>query len=299
MRICFPHGGRMCAPLGLAALFIVLAGCGGGSFNIAANKGPQTNAAPAPAPPAVAPPAPVPPPAAPPAPSNSSGQPSVPAGAAAYSDIQSKPGWQACTARRNGAPCASGRGNAVFSLAQGVKSPSMDGQAAQFSLRGPVGYSNVLWWNQLGGNDGAHNFVYELYVYLTQPNAPQSLEFDINQSVASDGRKYIFGTECDLKASHLWHNWDTAHAVWRNTSVPCTPFPAYTWNHLVLQFQRTSNDQILFVSVTINGVTHYFNNRFAPEPISADELNVAFQMDGNAAQTPYSVWLDKVTLRAW
>jgi hypothetical protein len=38
---------------------------------------------------------------------------------------------------------------------------------------------------------------------------------------------------------------------------------------------------------------------FNPQASSVAELNVAFQMDGNYAQTPYSVWLDKVTLSYW
>ncbi len=184
-------------------------------------------------------------------------------------------------------------------MSAGVKSPSLDGQAAQFNLAGPVGYSNALWWKQLGGNNGAHNFIYDLYVYITQPNLPQALEFDVNQTASDKNLKFIFGTECDLQATHLWQNWDTAHATWQNTSVPCTAFAAYTWNHLVLQFQRTSNDKLVFVSVTINGQTHYFNRQFDPMRTSASELNVAFQMDGNFRQTPYSVWLDKVTLTAW
>ncbi len=174
----------------------------------------------------------------------------------------------------------------------------MDGQAAQFSISGPVGYSNALWWKELGGNNAAHNFTYDLYVYITQPNLPQSLEFDVNQSISDKNLKFIFGTECDLQGTHTWHNWDTAHAKWQSTSVPCTPFPPYTWNHLVLQFQRTANDRINFVSVSINGQTHYFNKQFNPERMSAFELNVAFQMDGNSRQSPYSVWLDKVTLTA-
>lgn len=303
MQFCSCDRARVCAVFASTVIFTTLTACGGASFNLMKSMAPPAfNGIPggaAPGPAAIPPPTSSPPPMASPTPTTSGSQPSVPASAVTYGNIQSKPGWQGCTAKLNGATCASGRGNAVFAMAQGIQSPSLDGQSAQFSLRGPVGYSNALWWNQLGGNDGAHNFVYDLYVYITQPNAPQSLEFDVNQSIASQGLKFIFGTECDLQATHVWHNWDTAHAKWRNTSVPCKPFPAYTWNHLVLQFQRMANNKILFVAVTINGQTHYFNKQFDPERTSAEELNVAFQMDGNSHQTPYSVWLDKVTLRAW
>ncbi len=245
---------------------------------------------PATAPPAgPAPTAASPPPASAPAPSTAG---------TSYSNIQALPGWQGCTKNANGGACASGIGNAAFSLRQGVNSPSMDGQAAQFSIAGPVGYSNALWWKDLPANNSFHNFTYDLYVFITQPNLPQSLEFDVNLSVNDSNLKFIFGTECDLQGTHTWHNWDTAHAVWRSTSVPCTAFAPYAWNHLVLQFQRTSNDLIRFLSVSVNGQTHYFNTQFSPERMGAFELNVAFQMDGNSRQSPYSVWLDKLTLTA-
>ncbi len=276
---------RNCALCWLVLTLVVLAGCGGLAVPSGRTQPPVVPVIP----PAGGDPAGNPPSVpAPPMP--------APAPATAGNAIQTLHGWQSCTAKLNGGPCASGRGNAVFSMRQGVTAPSLDGQAAQFSIAGPVGYSNALWWKELGGNNAAHNFTYDLYVYLIQPNLPQSLEFDVNQSVSDKNLKFIFGTECDLQGTHTWHNWDTAHAVWRSTSVPCTPFAPYTWNHLVLQFQRTANDMIRFVAVSINGETHYFNKQFSPERMSAFELNVAFQMDGNSRQAPYSVWLDKVTL---
>ncbi len=288
----------------LVSLTLALAGCGGASFKLAGNQ-PATNGPTGPNAGVGNPTAPGPPSGTPPGTLGGTQpipEPNPPAGSRSgqtYANIQSAPGWQSCTAKLNGRTCASGRGNAVFSMTPNIQSPSLDGKAAQFSIKGPVGYSNALWWRELGGNNNLHNFVYDLYVYLTQPTAPGSLEFDVNQTLSDKDLKLIFGTECDLQGTHLWHNWDTAHARWQNTSVPCTPFPAYTWNHLVLQFQRTSNDKVLFVSVSINGQTYYFNKQFDPMKVSASELDVAFQMDGNSRQTPYSVWLDKVTLFAW
>ena len=35
------------------------------------------------------------------------------------------------------------------------------------------------------------------------------------------------------------------------------------------------------------------------ESVNASELNVAFQMDGNGNNTPYSAWLDKVNFSVW
>jgi len=87
--------------------------------------------------------------------------------------------------------------------------------------------------------------------------------------------------------------------AWRHTSIACSELKAYSWHHLVLEFQRTSTPKVNFLAVTINGAKHYFNKLYAPRSSSANEINVAFQMDGNFKQQPYNVWLDNVTLVAY
>lgn len=217
------------------------------------------------------------------------------AGAATtYSNIDQMTGWQSCSV------CAGAGGNgpsASHSMKQNVASPSLDGKSVQFFLGGTTPYSNALWWKQLGANSTAANFVYDLYYYIKTPTAAQALEFDVNQS--RSGKKYIFGTECDIKATHTWRVWDNYNATWRSTGISCSVPKAYTWHHLILEFRRTSAPGVNFVSVTINGQKYYFNRTYTPRSTSASEINVAFQMDGNSSQTDYSVWLDRVMLTYW
>lgn len=210
---------------------------------------------------------------------------------ATYSSIQKMSGWQSCTG------CAGGAGNAAFSMVEYINPPSLDGASAQFNLGGSTPYSNALWWKQLGGNSSAHNFTYDLYFYLKTPSYAQALEFDVNQSV--NGRKYIFGTECDFKDLHVWRVYDSYHHRWVPTSVGCSRPSAYAWHHLALEFQRTNAGQANFVSVTLDGAKHYFNKLFSPQGVSVSEINVAFQMDGDKYQQHYSTWLDKVSLTYW
>ncbi len=215
-------------------------------------------------------------------------------GAILFSDIQKMPGWENCTV------CAGAGGNgtsASFSMQQNVAQPSMDKLAAQFNLGGSTPYSDALWWKQLGGNQFAHNFSYDLYFYIQNPGASQALEFDVNQSV--DGRKYIFGTQCNLQGDHTWDVWDGPNGRWTSTNIPCATLPANTWNHLTLVFQRTPDNKAKFVSVTLNGVTKPINMAFDAIAGGFHEINVAFQMDGNFQQASYSVWLDKVSLTYW
>lgn len=77
------------------------------------------------------------------------------------------------------------------------------------------------------------------------------------------------------------------------------PVSAYTWHHLILEFQRTSAGTSLFVSVTLDGRTSYFNRSFGTRTSSSNAVNVAFQTDGDYKQEPYSVWIDKMTLTYW
>jgi hypothetical protein len=210
-----------------------------------------------------------------------------------YSNIDQMSGWSSCGACAG----AGGAGTvAPFSFTQNQSSPSMDGRSMVFWIGSGKAYSDALWWKQLGANSGASHFVYDTYFYYTNASAPQALEFDVNQSVG--GHKYIFGTQCSLRGDHTWDIWDNINARWSSTGIGCSALPTYQWNHLVWELERV-NGQLHFIAITLNGTRHYVNRYYSPRSSSASELNVAFQMDGNFAQTSYKVWLDKVTLKAW
>ncbi|HWR37124.1 MAG TPA: Ig-like domain-containing protein [Clostridia bacterium] len=214
-------------------------------------------------------------------------------GGTTFSNIDQKTGWASCTV------CAGAGGSgaaARYSMQLGVSSPSMDGHSARFNLGGSTPYSSALWWKQLGANSRLHRFVYDLYFYMKNPSAAQAVEFDVNY--ATGGKKYIFGTECDIKNTHTWRIYSAA-TRWRSTGIPCAKPAAYKWHHLVWEFQRTSDNKVKFISVTLNGKKSYVNRVYAPKSSGANEVNVAFQMDGDKYQTDYSVWLDKVTLTYW
>lgn len=216
----------------------------------------------------------------------------IPANATVKSQIEDMSGWQSCSV------CAGANGNgpvANFSMQQFQSSPSLDGGSSQFNISGSTPYADALWWNQLGAANSATNFVYDLDFYLTNPQVPQALEFDVNQSIGN--LKFIFGTQCAM-VSGAWDVWDAPSGVWRSTGVACTRPAAFTWHHLTWEFQRTST-QTVFVAFTFDGVKHFVNMAFNALPVNAQELNVAFQMDLNFAAQAYSVWLDNVTLSYW
>lgn len=208
------------------------------------------------------------------------------------SNIDQMSGWASCTV------CAGkgGKGpTAKYSMTQGINSPSIDGKAARFSLSGGRSFANALWWKQLGANNSVSHFVYDLHFYMKSPSASQALEFDVNQSFG--GKRWVFGTECSMSGSKTWRVWSAA-TRWQSTGIPCTRPAAYKWHHLTWEFQR-ANGKVKFISVTLDGKKSYVNRTYSPQTRSAKELNVAFQMDGNGSATPYSVWVDKISLKAW
>src|SRR5579862_2789957 len=222
------------------------------------------------------------------------------------SGIQNMSGWQTCAADfpagsgRAGQLCASGNPNPpTFSMTQGQSSPAMDGQSAEFSVSGPNAYSNQLSFNAIAGGNNVSHFIYDLYFYIDNPTAPQALEFDVNQGFG--GYRWVWGSECNFRGETppMWDIWDDASGVWRESNVPCNPFPANTWIHLIWQFERVGN-QVHYISLQVGDQTYnvdtYYNNQ---ADWTLEEIDTAFQMDLAQPPVAYNVWLDQVNLTAW
>jgi hypothetical protein len=236
----------------------------------------------------------------PPSPSPSPGasiDPGTPAGAKTISHIEDLGNWQWCTRQLNGTACASGAGNAASSMTSHQSSPSQDGSSARFSISGSTGYSNALWWNSVANDSSVSHFTYDLWFYIDHPELSEALEFDVNQSFG--GIRYTWGTECAFKDSHRWDIWDAAAFKWVPTSLPCKPFSANTWHHIMWQFERV-NHQMHYISLTVDNNTMPVDIYKDPQTNwNFEDINVAFQLDGDIKQHPYNVWLDQVNLTMW
>jgi hypothetical protein len=194
----------------------------------------------------------------------------------------------------------------TWAMYQGIKSPTLSGNSTQFNIGGTMDYSDVLWNNHLIGDLSSqgmpdknhtlvptlHNFTYDVYFWGSNLGASQALEFDINQFF--NGQGFTWGHECRIGGGNEWDVWDNAHAKWVPTGIPCYP-NNNSWNHVTIQVQRTSNNQLLYQSITLNGQTHTLNWTYGP--FSAPGwygITVNYQMDGNHAQSPYTVYVDKL-----
>ena len=60
-----------------------------------------------------------------------------------------------------------------------------------------------------------------------------------------------------------------------------------------------ANGKVHYIAVTLDGNRSPVNIYLDPQaPYGGSDISVAFQLDGDIGQNPYSVWLDKVTLQA-
>lgn len=207
--------------------------------------------------------------------------------------------------------CTNCGAGVTWKMTQGIKSPSLSGNATEFEIGGTTPYSDVLWTNALVGDmstqgmpDVSHkiipnlrNFTYDVYFYGSNLGLSQVMEFDINQYFNTMG--FTWGHQCRIAGGHEFDIWDNVGWKWVQTGVPCNPVNN-AWNHLTLQVQRTSDNKLLYHSITLNGVTTVIDRYFPPFNVGSwYGVTANFQLDGNYIQAPYSVIVDKFSLTYW
>jgi Putative Ig domain len=230
-------------------------------------------------------------------------------GESSFSSLQAGGGWsQFGQVGPNYVDCSPSPCDGIsFWMAQKVSSPSMSGNAAQFNVGGSTPYSDALFNNHLIGPGSSqnmpdsnntivptlHNFTYDVYFYGDNLGLSQALEFDINQFF--DDMGFIWGHECRIASGNEWDVWDNQNAKWTPTGIPCNP-NSNAWNHLTIQVQRNSSDELVYQSITLNGVTSNLNWTF-PHGSTPNwyGLTINYQMDGNYQQDSYNVYLDNLT----
>ena len=205
-------------------------------------------------------------------------------------------------------PCS----GVTWSMTQGIKTPSMSGNATQFNIGGTIPYSDVLWTNPLIGQNSTqglpdsnhtllptlHNFTYDAYFYGTNLAVSQVLEFDI--SMYFNGLGLIWGTQCRIAGGHEWDVWNNVNNRWESTGGACNPVNN-AWNHVTIHVQRESDNWLLFQSITLNGATSNINRYYAPGSAPGNwwGITVNYQMDGNYKQSPYTTFVDDLSFGYW
>lgn len=209
-----------------------------------------------------------------------------------YGTLDQSTNWKGSSAVAVG---STGNVTDYYSFLRGQLSPSLDGKSAKLFLGGDKPYTNAIWWNRVGAQDSATNFVLEFDYYMKDPAVSQGIEFAASQT--RGGYRYKFSTQCSF-AKGYFQVWDSQNKKWVATSVPCARLTPYVWHHIVGEYKRSSG-KALFVSITVDGKKYYVNRSFNPEPLAASAINVHLQLNGNSSQKDYYVWVDKMKLTVW
>ena len=128
------------------------------------------------------------------------GLPTPPGNAIWFNNIQNRGNWSWC----HDPGCAGGSGSGSYWMAQHQSSPSRSGSSSEFFNYGV--WANALWWQKVGANNGAHNFLWDFWIYVddaTRRHSGQALEFDAFQFVG--GYNYMIGSQCDYGAGQVGH----------------------------------------------------------------------------------------------
>ncbi len=226
------------------------------------------------------------------------------------SNLQSSGGWEPAAQQppsyQDCSWCTASGPGTTWAMYQNISNPSMSGKSTQFNLGGTDDYSDVLWDNHLIGDfssqglpDTNHTlvptlttFTYDVYFWGSNLGLSQALEFDINQFFNDWG--YIWGAECRIAGGNEWDIWDNVNTKWVPTGIACNP-TNNSWNHVVLQGQRTSDNQVFYQSISLNGKTSVLNTTYPPfyRP-GWYGVTINFQTDGDYRQDAYTVYVDKL-----
>jgi hypothetical protein len=160
-------------------------------------------------------------------------------------------------------------------------------------------YSNVLWYYKLGLSSAATRFKFDSRFYIDQNAAGnvQAFEFDAFQNYS--GQRYTFGLQCNL-LSHTWDVWNGATSGWVQTQIACNGFSPETWHHLTVQYHRSSDLNMHYDLLTLDGVSVWLGytepSIFLGWP---NNLGVQFQMDTGPYGGQATMWVDKVSLTTY
>jgi hypothetical protein len=239
-------------------------------------------------------------------------QGSVPTGGESeLTGLQTDKGWESWgQVPPNYVDCAPCSG-IEWSTTQGITSPSKSGDATQYSTSGTSPYAVVLWVDPVIGSysthnlpdtnhtliPSLHNFTYDTDLYVTNFSVTAVLEFDV--SMYMDGVGMFFGTQCNHLNGGEWDVLNNVTQHWSATPMACNLVNG--WNHITLQFQRGSDNSVIYKSIAVNGTTTTLNDSFAPFSVPADwyGITVNYQMDGDKYQSANTTYVDNLNLTYW
>jgi hypothetical protein len=196
-------------------------------------------------------------------------------------------------------------GTSTGSSYYAISSPSLGGTARQFT---------ISYWNHGGeiyhlsfGNDAvATHFIYDTYVYITNPSQVANLELDMNQ-VLSNGQTVILGTQCSVYSGTWEYTYvSSGHPHWHTSNLSCNPksWSANAWHHIQIATHRNSSGVVTHDWVAIDGNKRYFSNAVGFSGLNLGwargDLLINLQFDGASSSSGYiKAYIDKLFIQRW
>ena len=167
-------------------------------------------------------------------------------------------------------------------------------------------YGGERWHISWGSDGNAHNFVFDTYVYFTNPGQVQNLELDMNQ-VTWNGETYLYGTQC----SSITNTWEYSYVSgnaphWRASNVYCNPksWGANTWHHVQIGYHRDNYGNVTHDYVVLDGNRSNFYNTTSPGGMwlgwAGGSLLANYQIDGAySGSGSVNSYIHKTTIYRW
>lgn len=188
-----------------------------------------------------------------------------------------------------------------------TSSPSISGYTRKFVAN----YRNSggeRFWTSFGADTKAHNFLYDVYLYLDSTATDiANIEMDMNQ-VVGNGQTIIYGFQCD----GYTNTWDYTRNAgspqnpddqWLHSSVPCNPrnWTRNTWHHVQIAYSRDDSGNVTYKYVTFDGTQKNINET-VPSSFAlgwGSTLLTNFQIDGLGGYGTANVYVDKLAVYRW
>ena len=172
-----------------------------------------------------------------------------------------------------------------------VSKPSVDGTALKASLLSGQPYVGIHVYRNLPPADAATSF--ELSLSFRFPNAApiQALEFTMNTWVHNQRWEWALQWENIGGGSPPpWRLW--TGSAWQPIGVT-QQLSVNKWHRLHLK-GNISHGQVHYISFSCDSLSVQLGQTFAPVSSQGDKLAVAVQLDGDAHEDPYQVYIDRV-----
>jgi hypothetical protein len=226
--------------------------------------------------------------------------PVIPANAVAVTHIDQMSNWA-----EGHDPGTSGDSQGTTSLSTTV---THDGHSREFAMSKYTDGGGEIYHISFGSDENATHFVYDNWVYITDPASLENLEMDMNQ-VVSNGDTIIYGVQC-AHGSKTWEYTINAgtrtktHAHWLPSNIHCDPqsWSANTWHHIQLAYHRDASGNVTYDTASLDGVTTAFSNAVGASAFAlgwGSVLLTNFQLDGAGTEGSVTAYADNLTVYRW